>query len=141
MTRLLILVLVGACAMVAADPDPASKDVLAAMDAMQQAMIHRDGPALDRLLTDDLMYVHSAGLVETKSHLMKAIVSGSSIIEKLEFTNTTVRIYGNTALVHGRVDLWHSATNLVPMDVLHVWIRDAAGHWRLASRQATRLAK
>jgi len=118
----------------------ADSDVLAAMESLKQAMIHRDGAALEKLLNDDLMYTHSTGSFENKAEMMKAITSGKSVIEKLEFSNTTVRIYGDTALVKGRVDLWHSPTDIVHMDILHVWVKKPGG-WRLAARQATRLAK
>jgi len=118
----------------------ADSDVLAAMESLKEAMIHRDGAALEKLLNDDLMYTHSTGSFENKAEMMKAITSGKSVIEKLEFSNTTVRIYGDTALVKGRVDLWHSPTDIVHMDILHVWVKKPGG-WRLAARQATRLAK
>ena len=137
----IFLIFAFALTVIAAESNPsAEKQVTVAMEALKQAMIHRDGAALDRLLNDDLMYTHSAGQVETKADVIKSIGSGKSIIEKLEFSNTTVRVYGETALVKGRVDLWHSATNIVPMDVLHVWVKKADG-WRLVARQATRLAK
>ena len=139
--KTIFLIFALALTVIAAESNPsAEKQVTVAMEALKQAMIHRDGAALDRLLNDDLMYTHSAGQVETKADVIKSIGSGKSIIEKLEFSNTTVRVYGETALVKGRVDLWHSATNIVPMDVLHVWVKKADG-WRLVARQATRLAK
>jgi hypothetical protein len=118
----------------------ADSDVRAAMELLKQALIHRDGAALERLLNNDLTYTHSAGLAETKADVIQSISSGKSVIEKLEYSNTTVRVYGDTALVKGRVDLWHSPTDVVHMDVLHVWVRKQ-GEWRLAARQATRLAK
>lgn len=139
--RRTILLLAIAFVLSAADSDQAAvKQVTAAMESLRQAMLHKDATALDRLLNDDLMYTHSAGKVETKADVIKSIGGGKSIVEKLEFSNTTVRIHGTTALVNGRVDLWHSATDLVPMNILHVWVKQKDG-WRLASRQATRLAK
>jgi len=42
--------------------------------------------------------------------------------------------------VRGRVDLYHSATNIVHMNVLHVWERGPQG-WQMVARQATRLTK
>ena len=136
-----IFVLAIAFVLSAADPDPvAVKQVTVAMESLKQAMLHKDPAALERLLNDDLMYTHSAGSVETKADVIKSIGGGKSIVEKLEFSNTTIRIHGTTALVNGRVDLWHSATDLVPMNVLHVWVKQNDG-WRLTSRQATRLSK
>ncbi len=120
----------------AADTSPAP--VMKAMESFRVAMLSRDRAALDRLLSDDLIYTHSQGSLETKAQFMEAIVSGKSVTTKLEFGTPTIRVYGSTALVKTRVDLWHSATDHVPMDVLHVWVnRD--GHWRMVARQATRL--
>ena len=110
------------------------------MESLKHAMIHRDGAALEKLLSDDLTYTHSGGQEETKADVIKSITSGKSIVEKLEFTGTTVRIIGNTALVKGKVDLWHSPTNIVNMNVMHVWVKQGDG-WRMVARQATRLTK
>ena len=138
--KLIVFLFAAAVSLAAADLNPDARQVMAAMESCKKAMIGRDGATLDKLLSDDLMYVHSAGAVETKAHFMEAIVSGKSITEKLEFTDPVVRVYGNTAIVRGRVDLWHSATNIVNMDVLHVWVKGPGG-WRMVARQATKLAK
>jgi len=116
------------------------EEVLAAMNAFKDALIAKDGAALDKLLTPDLAYVHSGGELQSKKELIDSIVQAKSVIQKLEFSGTTVRFYANTALVRGHVDLYHSPENIVRMDVLHVWVHSLQG-WRLASRQATRLPK
>jgi hypothetical protein len=139
-SMLLTSALLVAGALYGADSDADSKAVLASMNTLSQALIHRDGAALDKLLNDDLRYVHSGGQIESKADVIKANTTGTSVITKIEYSNQNVRVYGNTALVTGRVDLWHSPTNIVPMDVLHVWVK-TSGQWRLASRQATRLPK
>jgi ketosteroid isomerase-like protein len=96
---------------------------------------------LKKLLADDLSYVHSTGSFETKADLIKAITTPTTVVEKIEFLpDTTVRIHGNTAYVNGKVDLWHSSTNIVHMHVLHVWEKTPQG-WQLVARQATKLTK
>ncbi len=114
------------------------KEILAAMDAYKEAMIHKDGAALDKLLSNDLTYTHSGGQLETKADVIKSITAGKTIIEALDFSDTSVRLYGNVALVKGKVDLWHSKTNIVHMNVLHVWVKGPQG-WQMVARQATRL--
>jgi len=137
----LVLALAASLALCAAEPDASAvKQVTAAMEAMKQAMIHRDGPALARLLHDDLTYTHSAGQLDTKASIVQAVASGKANIQKLEFSGTKVTVYGNTAFFKGHVDLYHSDTNIVNMDVLHVWLKGPDG-WKLVARQATRLAK
>ncbi|MDQ6663968.1 MAG: nuclear transport factor 2 family protein [Acidobacteriota bacterium] len=117
------------------------QEVLAAMDAYKDAMIHKDAASLEKLLDGELTYVHSGGQFETKADVIKGITTGKTIIEKIEFApDTSVRVYGKTALVRGNVDLWHSATNIVHMNVLHVWEKGPQG-WQLVARQATKLTK
>jgi hypothetical protein len=140
MTKL-IWIIVSAVVLSAAPVDSkGDKEVLAAMDAYKDAMIHKDGAALDKLLSPDLTYTHSAGQLETKADVIKSITSGKTIVERIDFADTKVRFYGATALVKGRVDLYHSSTNIVHMNVLHVWVRNPQG-WQMVARQATRLAE
>ena len=140
MKKLLWITLLSTLALAAASTDPtAEKDVLAAMDAYKNAMIHKDAAVLQKLLSEDLTYIHSAGQHETKADVLKGITSGKTIIERIDFSETAVRFYGKTALVQGRVDLYHSATNIVHMNVLHVWVKGPQG-WQLVARQATKLA-
>ena len=136
----LALMLFAAVAFAATSNDPAEKDVLAAMDAFKKATLSKDGAALGKLLADDLTYTHSAGQEQTKAQYIESIVSGKSVTEALVFTGTTVRTYGNIALVKCRVDLSHSKTNVVHMNILHVWRHGPQG-WQLVARQATRLAE
>jgi hypothetical protein len=137
----IIWLLCSAIAAVAAvNNQGAEKEVLAAMETYKDAMIHKDGAALDKVLSQDLTYTHSAGQLESKADVIKSITSGKTIVERLEFSDTTVRLYGATALVKGRVDLWHSSANIVHMNVLHVWVKGPSG-WQMVARQATRLNK
>jgi hypothetical protein len=140
MTKTLLCLFASTLAVLAAAGAPEEKEVLAAMNVYKEAMIHNDAAVLDRILANDIAYVHSAGELQSKAGVIEAATKGKSIIERIDFSGTTVRIYGNTALVRGRVDLWHSKTNIVHMNVLHVWIKGPEG-WRMVSRQATRLAE
>jgi ketosteroid isomerase-like protein len=115
------------------------EEVMAAMDTYKQAMIKNDSAALKQVLADDVTYVHSNGALEHKADVIKGATSGSSVIERIDFfPDTVVRVHGSTAYVTGKVDLYHSATNIVHMNVLHVWEKGAQG-WKLVARQATKL--
>ena len=136
----LVWILLPALALVAAPGDPkAEKEIAAAMDAYKDAMIHNNAAVLGKLLSDDLTFVHSGGQLESKADVLKSVSTGRNVIIRMEFSESSVRFYGNTALVKCRVDLWHSETNIVHMNVLHAWVKGAGG-WQLAARQATRLA-
>ena len=110
------------------------------MDAYKDAMIHNNAAVLEKLLHEDLTFVHSAGQLERKADVLKSVTTGKNVIIRMEFSDSSVRTYGNTALVRCRVDLWHSETNIVHMNVLHAWVKTPAG-WQLAARQATRLSQ
>ncbi|MDQ6708661.1 MAG: nuclear transport factor 2 family protein [Acidobacteriota bacterium] len=137
----LIILCVAALSAAPAGGAAGKQEVLAAMDAYKDAMIHKNTAALEKLLGGELTYVHSGGQFETKADVIKGITAGKTIIEKIEFApDTEVRIYGKIALVRGNVDLWHSATNIVHMNVLHVWEKSPQG-WQLVARQATKLTQ
>jgi ketosteroid isomerase-like protein len=138
MKRLVYALLLALSLRAATDDAKAEKEVLAAMDAYKEAMIHNDIATLDKLLGDDLAFTHSHGEFQNKAAVLKSSQPPQHIM-RMEFSNTSVKVYGNTALVKGRVDLWHP-DSVVHMDILHVWISRPAG-WQLVARQATLLAK
>ena len=138
--KIFVTLLAAAMLVSAASTPKDQEDVLAAMDVYKNAMITRDGKALDRVLSSDLTYTHSGGEFQDKAAVIDSIVNKKTTIERLEFSDTTVRFYGDVALVKGRVDLWHSPTNIVHMNILHVWVKHPEG-WQMVSRQATKLLK
>jgi ketosteroid isomerase-like protein len=117
------------------------KEVLAALDAWKQATMKKDGAALDKLLHPDLTYSHSSGMTQTKADVIKAVTTGKASVEAIEFSDTTVRVYGKTALVKGVVDLHNNAdgkTTVAHLSILHVWIKTSQG-WQMVARHATKL--
>ena len=118
------------------------KEVLAAMDAWKQATMKKDGAALGKLLHPDLTYSHSSGMNETKADVLKSVTAGKSTVEAIDFSDTTVRVYGNTALIKGKVDIRNNnagKSTTANLNILHVWVKGPQG-WQMVARQATRLA-
>ncbi|MBI1791297.1 MAG: nuclear transport factor 2 family protein [Acidobacteria bacterium] len=135
-----IPILLSVAALAAAD-SKAEKDVLAAMDAWKQATMKKDGAALQKLLHEDLTYSHSSGKTESKADVLHAVTTGTATVEGIDFADTTVRIYGSTALVKGKVTMRSSAagkSNSTALSILHVLVKGPQG-WQLVARQATRL--
>src|SRR5712672_4425381 len=94
-----ILVLLSAAVLSAAGTDSKpEKDVLAAMDAWKQATMKKDGAALEKLLHADLTYSHSSGHNQDKADVVKTVTTGKATTASIDFSETTVRVYGNTAL-------------------------------------------
>jgi ketosteroid isomerase-like protein len=138
----LIWILLSATVLSAAVADTsAEKEVLAAMDAWKQATMKKDGAALEKLLHPDLTYTHSSGKNETKADVLKSVTTGPSTVEAIDFSNTTVRVYGKTALVKGKVDIRNNTagkSTTANLDILHVWMKGPHG-WQMVGRQAVRL--
>jgi ketosteroid isomerase-like protein len=126
----------------AASLDPkAEKEVMAAMDAWKQATMKKDAAALDKLLHPDLTYSHSSAANQTKDEVIKSVTTGKATVEGITFSDTTVRVYGRTALVKGKVDIVNNTDGKsapAHLNILHVWIKGPQG-WQMVARQATRL--
>jgi ketosteroid isomerase-like protein len=117
----------------------AEKEVLAAMDAWKEATMKKDTAALDKLLHPDLTYSHSSAANQTKAEVIKSVSTGN--VEAITFSDTTVRIYGKTALVKGKVDMVNNTggkSTPAHLNILHVWVKGPQG-WQMVARQATRL--
>src|SRR5258708_34389983 len=138
-----ILIALSATVLSAASVDSkAEKEVKADMDAWKQATMKKDGAALEKLLHPDLTYSHSSGKNESKAEVLTAVTSGKSTTEAIDFSDSTVRVYGNTALVRGKVDMRNNTagkSTTANLNILHVWIKGPQG-WQMVARQATRLA-
>ena len=129
-----LLLLAAAASLSAADP---KADVLAAMESWKQAVLTKDAAALDRLLHPDLTYSHSDAKTQTKADILKSLPNTQSI----KFGDTTVRIYGNTALVKGPIEIVsasNGATTTTNLSVLQVWLKGPKG-WQLVARHSTKL--
>src|SRR5580704_16255527 len=78
--------------------------VMATLEAMAQATIKKDVATLDKIYHPDLTYSHSTASLQSKADVLKAI-TGPSVTESMTFHESSIRIYGNTALVRGRNEL------------------------------------
>ena len=116
----------------------AKKAVLAAEQAYVDAMIKRDKAALEKLLADDLVYIHSSSKSESKAEVIQAITSGSTTYESFEFRDTTVRQYGDVVITNHKATIKTKQTGVANLLVTHVWVKHKGG-WQFASRQASRL--
>jgi ketosteroid isomerase-like protein len=121
---------------------PAEKAVLGALDAWKEAMLKQDRVALDKIFHPDLSYGHSSAMVQTKAQAIAGAVEGTGW-EKIELSDTTVRLQGNVAIVNGKTDMHErhkdKPNSISKLVVLTVWVKGPHG-WQMIARQAVRRA-
>lgn len=102
-----------------------------------------DHTALAHLISDQLLYGHSSGLVENKSEYLDKIRNGTRKYQSIEHKNMVVKVFGNTAMVHATVRFLGTSQDKTFDDLvmlLHLWVKQD-GRWQLAGHQSTQLRK
>ena len=114
----------------------------AADDARVAAMISADPAKLAATFSDDLVYVHSSGKLDTKASFVTAIASGKSAYHAINYEQREFReVSPGLVLVHGRcrVQLGKAA----PFNELYLSFLSAyrleKGVWRFVAWQSCKL--
>ena len=71
-------------------------------EARNQAVLHGDVAALDKMTSDDYTFITLRGELRTKSDILKGFASGSFHYESRQISDLKVRVHGDTAIVTGR---------------------------------------
>jgi len=106
-----------------------------------QACVQADIGKLDQLLSDDLTYTHSSGQTQNKAEFIATVREGKTRYRSIDFQQSSVRIYGNTAVTNNevRVNLTVDGRDVsVHARFLHLWAKQN-GRWQLAAHQGTRI--
>ena len=133
----------GLAASGAALDDSASKEVLAVETARTTALDNSDVAALEKILADDLTYVHASGKVDSKASLLGAIRSGEVHYISWTARKLNVRVIGDSAVLDGEylVRVTDKRVKPDPFDVnifiLGVYAR-RDGRWQQIAWQSTR---
>lgn len=82
----------------------AQPPVEAVEDDRFRAQVRKDVETLSELLSDDLVYIHSNSLTETKADFLKSITSGKIVYQEMRATGErSYRYLGRVALSNGTV--------------------------------------
>ena len=114
-------------------------EILALEERRFAATTAGDTAALGELFHDELVYTHSNSIVDTKASLIDAIASGRTRYISARRSETKARVYGDAALVTGRVALdvyARGAQRALYLSYLAVWTRSAQG-WKFVGWQST----
>jgi ketosteroid isomerase-like protein len=111
-------------------------------DAMRiTALQQGDIPALERLFSDQLVYIHANGRVDTKDGYLKVLRAGDLTYSSITYDPPAqVRVIENTAIVTGRASIDAKGKNGKAMKRIltttTVYVRTANG-WKVVSYQGT----
>ena len=117
-------------------------EILAVEKQRVDALTHSDFAALDRILSDDLLYTHSSGVTETKAEYLGQLKAGTLKYVSVEHRETRVRLFGSTALITGKTRIKAVARGQElnnDLTFLIVYVKQKSA-WRMVSWQSTRIA-
>ena len=136
---LALAVLLGATASAHAQSDVDA--VKAAEKQRFEVTVKGDYAALDKLLADDLIYVHSNGNVDNEKTFLEGLTSGRSKYKKIESTSMNARKVGEFVFIDGRGNFQvesNGTTNDLVLTYLDVWAK-RNGTWQMIHSHSARM--
>ena len=110
-----------------------------------EAQVKKDYTFLEKVLADDLLYVHSSGKSDTKTSFITSIKEGKSVYNKVDVEEIMVRPYNNqkAAVVNGVINITQNPVDGRPT-FLHlrytvVYIKNKGKGWQLVTWQSLKL--
>ena len=114
--------------------------ILALHEAGDRALMSGDLALLARIFADDYVQYNEAGVAFTKQDVLNNFRTGAIRYPSIVSTGRRIRIFGDTAVVHGsesdevEADGKRFAVRYVYLDVL----RKCDGEWKLVASQLAR---
>ena len=112
-----------------------------AIDDLRKAMLAADQAGLEALVTDQLSYGHSGGVIESKAQFVNVIISKKTIYKSITLSEPSVTVVGDNAIARHIFSADFEADGKPGssrVGVLQVWTKQDS-RWKLLARQAFRL--
>jgi uncharacterized protein (TIGR02246 family) len=119
----------------------ASEEVKKVEQQWADATLHRDAAALNRILADDLKYVHGNASVQNKKQFIDSLKSGDLVYHSIDFEEVDVRVLGDSAIVMSKSRMsitMGGQDQKFEVRFLRVYVK-RNGAWQLLAHQATRI--
>jgi ketosteroid isomerase-like protein len=141
MRTLLLTFTLSALAVVANAASAEEQQILTAEKSWASAVVAKDWAKLDAMLTPDLIYAHSTGIIDDKTSYLQKMKSGKQNYAGVDHKSTTVRMHGDAAVAHSMMRM-HGTNAAGPFDdqvmTMHLWVKSKA-KWMLAAHQTTKV--
>jgi hypothetical protein len=122
--------------------DQTSEIIAAREAALYKAMLAFDYAALDKILSDDVRYIHSTGVVEDKAEYFAGLRRGEYEYGDIERISGSTTVFAGVAMTSGVITMLvgakGSAKSTIRLQHVLIWTEER-GAWRLLLRQATRI--
>jgi hypothetical protein len=109
---------------------------------LYRAMLAFDYSALDEVLSDEVSYIHSTAVVETKAEYFAGMRGGLYEYGAIGILSARTQMFDGVAMTSGVMEMLVGANGsekgTIRLQHVLVW-RLEAGTWRLLLRQATRI--
>jgi ketosteroid isomerase-like protein len=117
-------------------------EVKAAENEWLTGITKNDFRKLEQVLADDLMYLHSTGVMDSKASYVKSLQSGKQKYVSGKINDLKIRVYGQTAVLNGDAN-FEFVTDGKPgkahLKYTHVFVKGGKG-WQLVSHQSLKVA-
>ena len=87
---------------VASSSDKIREEIRALETARNEAIVHGDAAALERMTSDDYTFITLRGELRTKAEIVKGFSTGAFKYGSREISDLNIRVYEDTAVVTGR---------------------------------------
>jgi hypothetical protein len=108
-----------------------------AIDDLTKAMLAADKARLEALVSDQLSYGHSSGVIQSKAEFVGVIADKKTVYKTITLSDSSVTVVGNDAIARhtfaGEVEAGGKPSS-PKLGVLQVWVK-SGGSWKLLARQ------
>jgi ketosteroid isomerase-like protein len=123
-----------------AQQDSKKMEVMMMMSSLRNSLLTKDSTTLMQILSNDVAYGHTNGLIQTKAQLIHDLMTGVQEYKNIEPSDMNIRVYENTAVVNINVavKMNYQAKPLdMNMRVILVWVKKN-DKWELVARQSVK---
>ena len=109
-------------------------------DQRYAAMVASDLDALDRLLSDRLVYAHSNAERDSKASYLDRVRNGTFVYESIQHPEEKIILADGAAVVLGTMiakAYWSGELKTLRNGACAVWAKEEDGQWRLVAYQPT----